>query len=163
MRISVSYLLYAMNKLRLSAYTHTPSGIPKLKLWLSLSILYYFSQVLPLLTLVRSQTQSKHCVWLHSALRLRNALHFYPHRGIKSHVHAAAFYDFKPFPLSINTVGATLCGRPFMFRNIKREKNIAFGYPKAEALAQFVHSALFFSSPAAAHACSLSINTVKSW
>ena len=43
-----------------------------------------------------------------------------------------------------------------MFRNIKREKNIAFGYPKAEALAQFVHSALFFSSPAAAHACSLS-------
>ena len=68
MRISVSYLLYAMNKLRLSAYTHTPSGIPKLKLWLSLSILHYFSQVLPLLTLVRSQTQSKHCVWLHSAL-----------------------------------------------------------------------------------------------
>ena len=54
------------------------------------------------------------------------------------------------------TVGATQCGRPFIFRNIKREKNIAFGYPKAEALAQFVHSALFFSSPAAAHACSLS-------
>ena len=91
----------------------------------------------------------------HSALRLRKQrVVSYPHRGIKSHVHAAAFYDFKPFPLSINTVGATLCGRPFMFRNIKREKNIAFGYPKAEALAQFVHSALFFSSPAAAHACS---------
>ena len=43
-RISASYLLYAMNKLRLSAYLCTPSGIPKLKLWLSLSILHYFSE-----------------------------------------------------------------------------------------------------------------------
>ena len=63
-RISASYLLYAMNKLRLSAYTHTPSGIPKLKLWLSLSILHYFSQVLPLLTLVRFQTRYLFRVWL---------------------------------------------------------------------------------------------------
>ena len=45
-RISASYLLYAMNKLRLSAYLCTPSGNPKLALWLSLSILHYFSKAL---------------------------------------------------------------------------------------------------------------------
>ena len=34
---------------------------------------------------------------LHSALRLRKQhVVSYPHIGIKSHVHAAAFYDFKP-------------------------------------------------------------------
>ena len=33
-----------MNKLRLSAYLCTPSGNPKLALWLSLSILHYFSK-----------------------------------------------------------------------------------------------------------------------
>ena len=33
----------AINKLRLSAYTHTPSGIPKLKFWLSLLIPKLFS------------------------------------------------------------------------------------------------------------------------
>ncbi len=33
----------AINKLRRSAYTHTPSGIPKLKFWLSLLIPKLFS------------------------------------------------------------------------------------------------------------------------
>ncbi len=33
----------AINKLRLSAYAHTPSGIPKLKFWLSLLIPKLFS------------------------------------------------------------------------------------------------------------------------
>ena len=36
---------------------------------------------------------------LHSALRLRNALHFYPHIGIKSHAQVAAFYEFKPLSI----------------------------------------------------------------
>ena len=35
----------------------------------------------------------------------------YPHIGIKSHVHAAAFYEF--IRSQYYTVGATLCGRPF--------------------------------------------------
>ena len=47
---------------------------------------------------------------MHSALCLRNALHFYPHIGIKSHVHAAAFYDLKPLSIMYR------CGRPFCFR-----------------------------------------------
>ena len=42
---------------------------------------------------------------LHSALCLRKQhVVSYPHIGIKSHVHAAAFYDFKPFLRSRTTV-----------------------------------------------------------
>ena len=46
-RISAFYLLYAMNKLRLSAYLCTPSGTPKLSLWLSLMIPNLFPYPLP--------------------------------------------------------------------------------------------------------------------
>ena len=104
-RISASYLLYAMNKLRLSAYLCTPSGNPKL----------CFGSVCPFCTIFPKPGGRSHGSLLkrqqavvlihHSALRhvktntcssftclgLRNALHFYPHIGIKSHVHAAAF------------------------------------------------------------------------
>ena len=40
---SLSLYLFATNKLRLSAYPRTPSGNPKLTLWLSLSVLKNFS------------------------------------------------------------------------------------------------------------------------
>ena len=78
-RISASYLLYAMNKLRLSAYLCTPSGNPKL----------YLGSVCPFCAIFPKPGGRSHCLLfeglqvcpssLHSALRLRNALHFYPH------------------------------------------------------------------------------------
>ena len=92
-RISASYLLYAMNKLRLSAYLCTPSGNPKLCL----------GSVCPFCTIFPKPGGRSHGSLLkrqqavvlihHSALRhvktntcssftclgLRNALHFYPH------------------------------------------------------------------------------------
>ena len=153
-RISASYLLYAMNKLRLSAYLCTPSGNPKLCL----------GSVCPFCAIFPKPGGRSHCSLfeglqvcpssLHSALRLRNALHFYPHIGIKSHVHAAAFYDFKP--LSILYRRGDPMWSPVYIPQYKKRKKHRLRVTPSFAWAQFVHSALFSQSPAVAHACSLS-------
>ena len=136
---------------------------------------------------------------LHSALRLRNALHFYPHIGIKSHAHAAAFYDFNRFPKNnreklvvprrryvhilghIAEANVTFRGKggtaervtDFVFKigtkrslfrrrrgdpmwspvyipQYKKRKKHRLRVTPSFAWAQFVHSALFFRSPAVA-------------
>ena len=90
---------------------------------------------------------------LHSALRLRNALHFYPHIGIKSHAHAAAFYEFKP--LSILYRRGDPMWSPVYIPQYKKRKKHRLRVTPSFAWAQFVHSALFFQSPAVARTCSL--------
>ena len=95
-QISASYLLYAMNKLRLSAYLCTPSGNPKLCLGSVCPFCAIFPKPGGRSHLFAPKTTASSRFKLHSALRLRNALHFYPHIGIKSHAQVAAFYEFKP-------------------------------------------------------------------
>ena len=50
-----------------------------------------------------------------TCLGLRNALHFYPHIGIKSHAQVAAFYEFKPLspkqPRKVGSAAKALCVR----------------------------------------------------
>ncbi len=112
-QISASYLLYAMNKLRLSAYLCTPSGNPKLCLGSVCPFCAIFPKPGGRSRLFAPKTTASSRFNLHSALRLRNALHFYPHIGIKSHAQVAAFYDFKPLspkqPRKVGSAAKALC------------------------------------------------------
>ena len=112
-RISASYLLYAMNKLRLSAYLCTPSGNPKLCLGSVCPFCAIFPKPGGRSRLFALKRKASSRFNLHSALRLRNALHFYPHIGIKSHAQVAAFYEFKPLspkqPRKVGSAAKALC------------------------------------------------------
>ena len=112
-QISASYLLYAMNKLRLSAYLCSPSGNPKLCLGSVCPFCAIFPKPGGRSHLFAPKTTASSRFNLHSALRLRNALHFYPHIGIKSHAQVAAFYDFKPLspkqPRKVGSAAKALC------------------------------------------------------
>ena len=153
-QISASYLLYAMNKLRLSAYLCTPSGNPKLCLGSVCPFCTIFPKPGGRSRLFAPKTTASSRFKLHSARCLRNALHFYPHIGIKSHVHAAAFYEFKP--LSILYRRGDPMWSPVYIPQYKKRKKHRLRVTPSFAWAQFVHSALFSQSPAVAHTCSLS-------
>ena len=112
-QISASYLLYAMNKLRLSAYLCTPSGNPKLCLGSVCPFCAIFPKPGGRSHLFAPKTTASSRFKLHSARCLRNALHFYPHIGIKSHAQVAAFYEFKPLspkqPRKVGSAAKALC------------------------------------------------------
>ena len=113
-RISASYLLYAMNKLRLSAYLCTPSGNPKLCLGSVCPFCTIFPKPGGRSHLFAPKTTASSRFKLHSALRLRKQhAVYYPHIGIKIHAQVAAFYEFKPLspkqPRKVGSAAKALC------------------------------------------------------